>query len=251
MQVGYAVCPPPVKAYTGYMEQKSAKPDPLKISMVFRQIDWDTRQRQAFMEQFSDTLEKQTLSLWTGTLRRLPRGLSYEIENQGFEGQMLRLSFAPGFEGGPLRVTATMRVPPAIIQYHERLMDEGVEQARQQLSNSWLARYVMPAIGWLLRVPGAKKEIAELDEKILAEYRQELSMGMRQRAAEFWAQHAVDQIISGLLHSAIAGLETVQPPGQTCAPLLVEANGRTLEIGLGGLTQPAQDTPPPRAVLRA
>lgn len=251
MRVGYSFVPPSVKAYNGYMDQTPEKPDPLKISMVFRQIDWDSRQRQAFMEHFSNTLEAQTLSLWAGTLRRLPRGLSYEIENQGFDGQMLRLSFAPGFEGGPLRVTATMRVPGSILKYHERLVDEGVEKARQQLSKSWLARYVIPAIARLLRVPQEGDQMAQLDEKILSEYRKELSEGMKDQAAEFWAHHAADQIIFGLLNSAVAGLEKAQAPGQACAPVLVEANGHVLEIGLENLTQPAQTHQGQRAVLRA
>lgn len=225
------------------------KASPLKISFVFPQPGWSTRQRHDFMEKFSQEMESRALQLWSGTMHKLPRAMAYRLEDEGFDGPLFRLSYAPGFEGAELRVSATLRVPSTVLDYHRTITAQGVFLARQRLAYAWTTRFLDPLVDWITGRPDSRAKNAAILEEAIKQSGPLMQEREQQDSAVYWSAHATTPLIESLLLSTRASLLHVQVPGQALAPIRVEANGKTLEFSADRLLSP--QPPAAKAIFRA
>ena len=224
------------------MEASASAVSPLKISFVFQQPQWSARQRQDFMETFSGEMEQRAVQLWSGTMRRLPRSMAYRLEDEGFDAPLFRLSYAPGFEGADLRVSAVLSVPPTILDYHRTATAQGIFLARQKLANSWTARFIDPLIDWITGRPDSRAKNSAFLEEAIKQSKPLMQEVERRDSAAYWSAFASSPLIESLLFSARASLERVHVPGQALAPIRVEANGRKMDFAADQLLS---SSPPP------
>jgi hypothetical protein len=171
-------------------------------------------------------------------MRRLPRGIAYHLEDAADDEPLYRLSFAPGFEGGPLTMTATLLVPPAIQQHARIALQDRLEEATRQVKSGFAYKYLLPAVGWLLRQSDRVAEIRkEVDEHVKMDSPKVKEVLLRDANA-YWATHAAAPLLQVLLSASVAAIESM-PHLDKMKPLLLSANGRVVEIGISDVTLPA------------
>jgi len=215
------------------MEEKKPT-NPLKVSLVFGRDEWTQAQRQMFMDAFSQSVERQAIQLWTGTLRRLPRGLAYKIEDTESNLNMLKLSFAPGFEGVPLRLSAHINLPETIRAHQKVEFQEEVERTHEKIEKDWVIRYLLPVIGWVLQITDRETKIEEVKRDFIKDVDEKIDERSREKAKEFWVGHALEPVLSCLVHASVDAINTLGIPGELERPIMLEANGKNVMLSLSG-----------------
>jgi len=180
------------------MEEKKPT-NPLKVSLVFGRDEWTQAQRQMFMDAFSQSVERQAIQLWTGTLRRLPRGLAYKIEDTESNLNMLKLSFAPGFEGVPLRLSAHINLPETIRAHQKVEFQEEVERTHEKIEKDWVIRYLLPVIGWVLQITDRETKIEEVKRDFIKDVDEKIDERSREKSQRVlgWSCIGTGFILSG------------------------------------------------------
>lgn len=215
------------------MEEKKST-NPLKVSLVFGRDEWTQAQRQMFMDAFSQSVERQAIQLWTGTLRRLPRGLAYKIEDTESNLNMLKLSFAPGFEGAPLRLSAHINIPETIRAHQKVEFQEEVERTHEKIEKDWVIRYLLPVIGWVLQIADRETKIEDVKRDFIKDVDEKIDERSREKAKEFWVGHALEPVLSCLVHASVDAINALGIPGELERPIMLEANGKNVMLSLSG-----------------
>lgn len=209
-------------------------PDVRTMSLLFRVEDWDNTARQKFMEAFTQQMEQLSPTIWRHTLLRFPRELGIRLEDNPGDDKLFRLSFTPGYEGGPLRVSLRVNVPEQINQVLREQAGRELEKSRAMINKGWFQKVVIPVLVWFFRLPDEYRQPEKFSEMVLKNQSKQVEEKISEAGARLWMGHASNALIESILISSFQSINGVKP-GQAMPEMIMEANGRTIMVPLDGI----------------
>lgn len=189
------------------------------------------------MDEFSSKMEQLAPSFWRATLVNMPRNLASKIDENPGDEKAIRLSFAPGYNGDPLRISLRPNVPKLMTDLTRELVERELKQMEARVRSDWMVKHLMPVLGWFIRIPKEDRQPESIVQDIVKKERDRRESLIPQESAQLWMSYAANALLKTALlstHSALESLALDEP----IAPLLVEGNGKIMYVSLEGLTHP-------------
>lgn len=189
------------------------------------------------MDEFSSKMEQLAPSFWRATLANMPRLLASKIDENPGNDKAIRLSFAPGYNGDPLRISMRPNVPKILIDLTRELVERELKQMEAEVRSDWMVKHLMPVLGWFIRIPKEDRQPENIAQEIIKKERDRRESLIPQESAQLWMNYAAEALLKTALLSAHSALESLALD-EPIAPLLVEGNGKIMYVSLKGLTHP-------------
>lgn len=211
------------------------------LALVLRVNDWTASQRANFMDSFSRGMEKLAPTMWKDALNSIPREDAFKIEDNPGDSPLFSLSFSPGFEGGPLRVSIKATVPPPVYQKFQNQVQGELDKLELGLKDDWLIGHLIPALGWLVRRNKEARQPEKIIKEMVDDERSRLEAEIPDISANYWMSHAAPSFMKIIILSASRAIKDMDLPSPI-PPLLLEGDGKVVEVGLERLTSQVQST---------
>lgn len=211
------------------------------LALLLKIDDWKASQRANFMDSFSRGMERLAPTMWKNTLNSIPREDALKIEDNPGDSPLFSLSFAPGFEGGPLRVSIKATVPPPVYQKFQDQVQGELDKLELDMKDDWLVNRFIPALGWLFRRNKEDRQPESIIKEMIEDERSRLEAEIPDISANYWMRHAAPFFMRIIILSASGAIKDMDLPSPLPS-LLLEGNGKVVEFGLESLTSQVQST---------